>query len=228
MKAKKVVRRRRVSKKPLAKKTINAVKRIVNKAINKNIETKFIPYSASGQLNNYGSCLSWNLFYHGIDQGNTNNTIIGDKIEWRGIAIKYVITNRYLDTTYVYNSQPVVVDLLLLETDTLKTSTSLVISDLSSSTTNDANTFFMDPATKVLMKKTVRIYPDRGSATVQQRQVNGKLWLKRKQILQFTDFGKYDYKLAKNKYYYFMAIHKSISNEKCSIDFTWQNYFKDA
>lgn len=221
---------RRGRKKGLSKRQTNAVKSIVKRTLNRNIETKFFPYVATAQLSTYGSIVSWNLFYHGVSAGTGNNALIGDKLNWRGICIKYQLSNRFLDTQWNYNAQPVLIEIMLIETDTYKTSASLAITDFANPTTNDPAMYFVDGATKVLAKKTLSIKPDVfpvGSGTAQRVTLNGKMWVKRNQIIEFNDLSK-DYTLSKGKSYYFVVLHKSLAAEKCTIDFTWQNYFKDA
>lgn len=221
---------RRSRKKGLSKRQTNAVKSIVKRTLNKNIETKFFSYVATAQLSNYGSLVSWNIFYHGVGPGIGNNGLIGDKLNWRGICIKYQLSNRFLTTGWNYNAQPVLLEIMIIETDTYKTSQSLVITDFANPTTNDPAMYFVDGATKVLAKKTLSIKPDVfpvGQGTAQRVTLNGKLWLKRNQLIEFNDLPK-DYTLSKGKSYYFVVQHKSLASEACTIDFTWQNYFKDA
>lgn len=226
-------RKRVARQKKLSKAQTSAVKTIVKRTIAKTEETKFFVYGytteTTGVLGSgVISPVSFNLFYHGVTRGPGNNQLLGDKLRWKGIAIKYRVFNAYQDITgFVWNTQPVVLDMLIVGVPIYKTSVSLTWSELRNDTSSDPNTYFLNPNVKVLFKKTVRITPDRGSTTAQQRQAVGKIWLKRGQVIQYKDFES-DYSLKNNMNYYLVFMNRSPTTEKCNITFSYQSYFSDS
>lgn len=208
--------------------SVRQVQKIVRKEIKKTEETKFFKYATEFELTAGGTNhISYNLFYHGVTRGVGNNQLLGDKLKWRGICIKYKLINAYFTTGFNYNTQPVVIDMYILKCPQYYTTTSLPWSVLHNDTTADPSTAFMEPGHKVLFKKTLRITPDRGSATAQQKMLVGKKWLKRNQVIQYEDFET-DYKLKDNMNYYLFFINRGNNTEKSNLYFTWQNYFTDA
>lgn len=217
----------RMKKKSLSSKQTKAVKAIVKKTVAQSEETKYFPYTAVHEPLLY-QLTSWNLFYHGAAHGTNNNQFIGDKLNWRGVCVKWTAQNVYLDVNYIWVDQPILFDLYIIASDIYKTTSSLTLADISTSTnTTNPSLFFADPGTKILYKKTHSITLDRGNATVQRKTLAGKIWLKRNQMLTFNDFTK-DRTFKNGKNYYFAVVNKSASGLRFTLDFTWQNYFKDA
>lgn len=227
MKAKNRVTRQKKLTKPMQK----AVTSIVKKTIRKEEETKFFIFSdtfeRTGVLTTALSPQSYNIFYHGVSRGTGNNQLIGDKLRWKGIAIKYRIFNAYTDLNYVWNGQPVVFDIMVIRVPIYKVAISLTFNELRNDTSADPNTYFLNPDVKVLFKKTVRINPDRGQATAQQRQAVGKIWVKRNQMIEYKDY-QVDQALKNNMNYYLVFLNRSPTSEKSQVTFSYQNYFTDA
>lgn len=73
--------KRRSSKKTkgLSKKQASAVKKIAKSVVAKTAETKYFQYGASGNVFT-NDITSYNLFYHGVNQGTDNNKFTGDKV----------------------------------------------------------------------------------------------------------------------------------------------------
>lgn len=213
-------------KKGLSKKQYNAVKAVVKRQVTKTEETKFFKYAADFTLTGSNNLISYNLFYYS-SAGTSNNQMIGDKLRWKGICVKYAIRNADFTTGFVWKDQPVIIDMYLLRTNVYKTTTSLTLAEIFNESGSDPNIGFLNNSTKCLAKRTLRITPDRGSATPQQKILNGKIWLKRNQIISFKDFGtSYDLKDGRN--YYLMFVNRSPTSEKSYIGFSWQNYFTDS
>lgn len=205
-----------------------AARRIALKVLRANEETKYFVYGT--QFNTTpGSLQSYNLFYHGVTRGVGNNQLLGDKLRWKGIAIKYKIYNGKYDISgYTWDGQPVVIDMYLLRVANYKTTTNLGISDIANDTSGDLSLMFMNPDTKVLKKKTIKIKPDRGQAAAQQVVTSGKIWLKRNQIIQYEDFEN-NYNLKNGINYYLVIADRSQNGSKQSeVTFAYQNYFTDS
>lgn len=213
------------AKKSLTNKQVKAVKSIAKRVVASEEETKFFPYTTSKVCTN-GSLTSWNLFYHGVSTGTTNNTLIGDKLEWRGVKIKYVIQNTP-DGGTNWNQNPFIVHMMIVGTPVYKALTSLTQSELQT----DTNTYFglgyLQPDAKMLFKKTITINPGDNNGTPDKTLKTGSMWLSRRQKLTYTDLIN-DYKLTKLNYYFLIFVESAATGNVCTVDFTWQNYFKDS
>lgn len=214
-------------KKRISKATVAATKAIVRKELHRDEETKFFSYATEKEIaGGVNGIVSYNLFYQGIQQGLSDNAMIGEKLKWKGICIKYKMYNANFTTGFNWNIQPVIWDFYILRIPVYKTITNLTASDLFNPTTNDANVAFMNKQVKVLFKKTVRITPQQQTAT--QRIVrNGKIWLSRNQVVQFNNLAS-GYEIKGPGQYYLVMINRSISTETSYCYFAWQNYFTDA
>jgi len=229
------MRRRTVTKrKALTKKQLTAVKNVAQAVVRKNEETKYFVYNANFDVNGIfgggGVPVSYNLFYHGVTRGVGNNQLVGDKLRWKGVAVRYrMINGAYIAGSWTFQNQPVIVDMLILSTNVYKTTTSLTLSEICNDTTSDQNLYYLNPSTKLLYKKTLVIKPDRGNATAQTSLINGKVYVKRNQMLEYQDFeASYNLKGTKNYYLMFIPRSPSGSTYLGNISFAVQNYFTDS
>lgn len=225
--------RRRATKKALTVTQKKAVTAIAKKAVSATVETKYFNYATSVSPV-AGTPVSYNLFYHGVTRGIGQNQLVGDKLRWKGIAIKYNILNAELSGgVLVYYRQPIIIDLYILRANVYKALTSLALTDIATSTSSDPNLFYVDPQIgKVLYKKTVIITPQIDGTTVPRMNRQGKIWLKRSQMIKYKDFSS-SYDLADTNNYYFMVVNRSPSNPTGATDkpymaFSYQNYFTDS
>lgn len=221
-------KRARPPMKTIPKATVKFVKSAVAKQLRKDEELKFFTYSTTGTIAGFDNVISWNPFYY-VNTGTSNNQLIGDKLKWKGLCLKYKVVNAdYVSSALVYKQMPVVLDIYILRTNVYKTLTSLALTDVANESGSNASTFFFNNSTKCLYKKTVRITPDmNGTSAIQQKAVTGKIWLKRNQVIQYKDWGtSYDLKGGQNYYVFF--VNRSMSSDKTFFEFTWQNYFTDS
>lgn len=211
--------------KSLTKKQANAVKTIAKKVVASEAETKFFPYTSSKGLE-VDQFTSWNLFYHGVSTGTTNNTLIGDKLEWRGIKIKYVLQNT-TDGGTTWNQNPFTVHFMIIGTPVYKALTSLTPTELCTDTSSYFGLGYLQPDAKMLYKKTITIDADTGTLLTDKVLKSGSFWLGRRQKINYTDLIQ-DYKLTKMNYYFCIYCEAAGSGKVGYVDFTWQNYFKDS
>lgn len=225
--------KRRSSKKTkgLSKKQASAVKKIAKSVVAKTAETKYFQYGASGNVFT-NDITSYNLFYHGVNQGTDNNKFTGDKIEWRGIKIKYSLQNQISGTYY---DQPYQVKLMIISLPKYVALSSLTLTDIRDDTTGNPSQWFKKDELLVHYEKQISMRPERSGSGVTNLQKDGTIWLSRRQMIEFVDFS-VDYK-TKNRNYYF--IHWGVNPSTWgavgatafragTIIFNWKNYFKDS
>lgn len=219
------MRKQRKAKKSLTKKQANAVKTIAKRVVSSEAETKYFPYTGSKGLT-VDQFTSWNLFYHGVSTGTTNNTLIGDKLEWRGIKIKYVVQNT-TDGGTTWNPNPFTVHFMIIGTPVYKALTTLTPSEVCTDTSGYFGLGYLQPDAKMLFKKSITINAQSTTALTDKVLKSGSLWLSRRQKINYTDLIQ-DYKLTKMNYYFVTYCEAAGSGNVGYIDFTWQNYFKDS
>lgn len=217
---------RRVVKrhKPLAKSTVKAVTKIAKKVLKQDAELKYFSREFVTEINPQAH-KSWNLFYEGVNRGTDDNQVIGDKLRWKGVAIKYRIVNGYYDISWNYSAQPIVLDFYVVRIPHYYTTANVPLNTIHNGTTTDANIWFVNDSCTVLSKKTVKITPN--TVTNQANVKNGRMWIRRDQTIEFKDLGTgHDLKNGLN--YYLIIINRSLAGNRCNIQFSWQNYFIDA
>lgn len=220
----------------LGKKQVQEVKRLMRREMKKQDELKYFKYEASleagpnGTTGTYAYWRSYNIFYHNnagtatITRGTGDNQFLGDKLRWKGIAVKYRILNGWFNSGWTYSNQPIVIDVMLIKAPALYTTTSLPITSIFNDTSGDANLAFMQAGYKVLKKKTIKITP---AKTGDQLVRTGKLWLRRDQNIEYRDFESgFDLKDSQNYYLYF--VNRSQGGTQINIAFSYQNYFIDS
>lgn len=232
MKSNKKISRKSRGKKAMTKKQVNAVKSIIKKEVKKTEETKFFKSIAAFNIAGGNNTTSYNIFAAGVSHGTGNNNFLGDKIRWKGLAIKYAVVNGSSGVAGItYYDQPVVIDIMVICTDKYKVSTSLTFADVFNESSTDPNVGFFNSSTKCLFKRTLRITPairdDYTTNGVQQKLLTGKIWVKRNQLIEYKDFAT-DYNLKKGLNYYIMLINRSPSPNNSYVAMSWQNYFTDA
>lgn len=228
-----VLKRRKTG---VSKTQAKAIKRLAKSVMKKQDELKRFHYAHEVELGISGTTganeytRSFNLFYHNgeaqqtIARGTADNQFLGDKLRWKGIAIKYKILNAYLDTGLVWSDQAVTIDMFILKLPALYTTTSVPINLLYNETTSDVNTMFLQNGVKILKKKTIRLTPRKsGDRTV----VTGKIWLRRDQNIEYRDFDT-GYGLKDGQNYYLYMINRSPAGNRTRVGFAWQNYFVDS
>lgn len=221
----------------LAKKQRQAVKKIVKQQLRKSEELKYFKYEATlevgvkGTTGTFSDYRSYNIFYHSgagtstITRGTGDNQFLGDKIRWKGIAIKYRIINGYVGGSgVVFNDQPIHLEVFLVKIPALYTTTSLPLTSLYNDTSVDTYHSFLRPGVKIIKKKTIKITPHKAGDKVVR---TGKIWLRRDQNIEYADFeGGWEMKDGHNYYLYFH--NKSVGGDRINISFAYQNYFVDA
>lgn len=220
------ISRMRKAKKKLSKPMEAAVKSVVKRQISATEETKFFKKVDSFSLTGANTMISYNLNYY-VSAGTSNNQMIGDKIRWKGIAIKYSVQNQNGSNPPTWYRQPIVLDVYILRCPTYKTITSLNLAEVFNETIQDANLGFLRNDVKSLYKKTIRINPELDTGTIPQKNISGKIWLKRNQVIQYADFG-VDYKLKGGQNYYLYVVNRSVSTDPVWMAFSWQYYFTDS
>lgn len=216
-------RRIRRGKMPLK----NMIKKEINKTLNKRVETKDFYYSNAAQNNAYTS-ISYNIFYHSVNQGSSPNMLIGQSLNWRGIKLKYRVTNQYPSgTTLVFTNQPIYVDIMLVESDIYKTTTSLSLSEIYNNPLLPENGFLIK-GTKILAKKTVTILGDRGQTAGQECIKSGSIWIRRNQKLEYMRALSFGHELTRKNYYVVIVPRCNwTTGACCTVDFSYKNYFQD-
>lgn len=227
-------RKTRVNK-ALTKKQLSAVKKVANAVVRKNEETKFFNWVGNITVNGTGSGgggvpTSYNLFSQGVTRGVGNNQLLGDKLRWKGVAVRWRLINAAtIGSTLTYQSQPLIVDVMILSTNVYKTGTSLTLADIRNDTVDDYNLYYLNPSTKMIYKKTLVLKPDRGQSTVQEVLTSGKFYVKRNQMIEYQDFEN-TYNLKGTKNYYIMVVPRSPSGTSYmgTLSLAVQNYFTDS
>lgn len=223
----------------LTKRQVKAVTAIAKKVDLKSDETKFfrLRYSeAIGAPVGNKVITSYNLFYHGVSQGTSQHDMLGNKINWRGVAIHYYYTP---NTLYGTNQNWLGHNLHIgiIQCKTFKTTTSLNFSDIQDNSMQvDAWTGFLEAGkAKWLVKKTIPIRQLAAEATNPPQNncqpVQGKLWIKRNQMIEFNNFltsfelnNKYNYYFV----YYGVGEGTPSTSSVGEIRFQGKVYFKDA
>lgn len=219
------------AKKGLTTTQAKAAKRLIKKELRKDNELKYFSIARELELGILGTSganqyyRSYNLFYEGVARGAGDHQFLGDKIRWKGIGIKYRITNGYFaGPGFTYSNQPITIDMYIVRVPHFYTGTSLPLNTMYNDTTSDPATWFMANDCKVLTKKTIRFTPQKaGDATTKQ----GKIWLKRDQNIEYKGFD-INANLKNELNYYLVMINRSVAGERTNMYFTWQNYFVDS
>lgn len=227
------VKRRKVAPKNMSKKTITAFKRIARAVVKQNEETKYFKWTDATQTV-WDGIVSWNLFHMGVTRGTGDNQLLGDQLRWKGVAIKYEIVNKAINSTvWTYNDQPILLDFMIVRANTFKTTQHLTPAELATDTTTDLSLLFVNPErAKILYKKTITIKPDRSALNsgshITRLARTGKIWLKRNQLIRYIDFDA-NLNLKDTKNYYFCILNRSEdSNQTPYIALSCQNYFTDS
>lgn len=219
MQAKKRVRRQKALNKSQAK----AVKSIVKKVTASQEETKYFTYGTSLVPSSTGTGLtSYNLFYHNASQGVTNNTLIGDKLNWRGLKVKWSVLN---NTGSAWFDTPFTIVMAVIATKKYAAVTSLALDDIRDDTSSQTNRFFLNEQSKMLYKKEIRVSQ---AKTGDRKRITGNFWLKRNQMLKYKDFTTNHELKDMNYYLCFWAYDEHNLLTSGSIYFVYKNYFKDA
>jgi len=194
----------------------------INKVINKGEETKFFQYSNAVNPKTT-DFTSYNLFYGGVTQGVGNNQMLGDKIHWRGIKIKYSLIN--YQTTAGWFDTPFSVVMMIVSTIPYHTTTNLLLDEVRDDTNNALSRYFLNEQTTVHYKKVIKMSQNKGS---DRKRINGTAWIKRNQIIKFKDFGT-DYRLTNRNYYLVIyGFDEHNISTTGTFSFSYKNYFKDA
>lgn len=238
-KTNKMRRRKSSTKKALTKSQVKAVTAIAKKVDAKQDETKFfrgrymeaLPVPVLNK-----TITSYNLFYHGVQQGLTKNDVIGDKLNWRGVAVNFGYNPNAL---YGGNEnwRGHILHVGIIACRTFKTLTSLTFADIQDPSMQiGADAGFIEPGqAQWLVHKKIPIRPRsvNTSAATQNScdQVQGRIWLRRNQMVKFKDLLQ-SHELDNKFNYYF--VHYAVG-ENCStgagsggIKFQYKVYFKDA
>jgi len=196
----------------------------INKVISKNDETKYFTYGTSLQPPISGSITTYNLFYHNVSQGTTNNTMIGDKINWRGIKLKYTVLSQNGSGTWIDN--PFQIVMAVVATKTYNAISSLTLADIRDDTNTSTSRFFLNNQSKILFKKTVSVQFNK---TGDRKRVDGSFWLKRNQMIKFKDFTA-SHELSGMNYYLAFWAHdeNNTLSSTGTVFFSYKNYYKDA
>lgn len=228
-----VLKRRKTN---ISQKTVQAMKRVAKSVMKSQDELKRFHYAHELELGILGTSgansytRSFNLFYHNgignqtISRGTSDDQFLGDKIRWKGVAIKYKILNAYVDTGLVWSDQAVTIDIFVVKLPAIYTTTTLPVNLLYNETSSDVNTMFLQHGVRILKKKTVRLTPRKaGDRTV----VTGKIWVRKDQNIEYKDFDSgWDLKDGQNYYLYF--INRSPAGNRTLVGFAYQNYFVDS
>lgn len=215
----------------LSKKQAREVQRQIKQQLKKRDELKYFKYETGIEMapNATGATAYWrsfNIFFHNVSRGGGDNQFIGDKMRWKGIAVKWRAVNGSFNVGgWTYSNQPIVIDVMILKAPAIYTTSSIPVGSIFNDTSTDPiNTGFMQPGYKVLAKKTIKITP---AKTGDQIVRTGKLWLRRDQNIEFRDFdASFDLKDSNNYYLYF--INRSQGGIATNITFAYQNYFVDS
>jgi hypothetical protein len=219
------VKRRKVDSKQLGKRQMSAVKKVVKSELKKDTELKYFRYLHSPTFAP-GAYSTYNLFYHGVSRGTDNNQCLGDKLRWKGIAIKYNIINGIYGTgSYVPSNQPIILDFYVLRAPEYYATVNMPLSALHNDTTANASLWFLKSQIKVLTKKTVKLTVNDVSNALTSK--NGRIWIRRDQTIEFQDLS-VDHNLKNKLNYYLVVINRSMAGSSIEMSFAWQNYFVDA
>lgn len=229
--AKSTVKKARTAKrKVLSTKQVNAVKTIAKKVAQKEEETKFFNYSNGVTYPSITTPVSWNIFYHSVAQGNTNNTFEGDKINWRGIKVKWMLTN-YGGAVRGYIDTPFTVTFMLVATKVYKSTTSLTLADIRDDNNSRPETYFVNNDTKILYKHEIKMNQVKAG---DKRHITGNFFAKKNQMITFKDFDAGTHQLQGEWQYYLMAYAwddniGTYPADSCGqLIFSYKNYFKDS
>lgn len=223
------MRKFKAKKKTLSKATTKAVKSIVKRQIASTVETKFFQYDNGNITPNNYTFQSYNLFYHGVNQGTGDNAFLGDSVIWRGLKVNYQITN--IVPGSVINDQPFQCKFMIISTPVYKAVANLDINDVRDNTTSAAGRFFYRHDAKVHFTRVVTFETDRYYPTGAQSSLKtktGSIWFRRNQKIQYKNYA-VDYDLRDRNYYLvvFMMSPTDISGKVATVSMTYKNYFKD-
>lgn len=204
------------------------VRKEVNKVFNKRVETKTFDYSNSAMPNPY-TAITYNIFYHNVTTGASPTQLIGQSLNWRGLKLKYRVTNSYISgSSLVYSTQPVYLDVYVIETDTYKSTTSLSLSEVFTNPSLPENGFLLK-GVKILASKKVSIVPNLSDTTGQQHIKEGSIWLRRNQKIEFIRPANVSHELTRKNYYVMFVPRCTWTGTNClTFDFSYKNYFQDS
>lgn len=223
--SRKPYRKRRVMKpKGFSSKQTKAIKTIAKKVALSTQETKFLQYDKNQVVPNGSGLVSFNLFYHGANRGTGDNDIVGDRLTWRGIKIKYQVTS-YGNPGRGWFDTPFKIHMMIIATKKYVASASLSLADIRDNTSTTITTFFPNKETQILAHRTVHV---NGQKTGDRNTKLGSIWLKRNQVLTYKDFAT-DQQLTKQNYYLVLwGEDQHGLSDTGTCYFTYKNYFKDA
>lgn len=217
-------------KRPLTKK----INKVVKAVLTKQIETKYFQHLIEDKGVTRNIPISYNCFYHGVTRGTSDNQMLGDKLNWQGMSLKYRFYNAYLDSlVYTYVNWPQTVHVMLIETDQYAALVSLSYSDIWSNFTGSPETDFLKNGVRILAHNKHVIRPDASASTVPKILTSGNLkyFPKGGRKLQFKDSLVSTYELV-NKNYYIVLVSTGLTAGTGGVTATfsggWRNYFKDA
>lgn len=231
-------RKRRVARKgkgklALSKNQVKAVKAIVKKTALKSEETKFFYYDQTGIYPTNNSFISFNLFYHGVNQGTSNTRFLGNELIWRGLSVHYEVINQV--TGGAVNDQPFDLQMMIISTPVYKAVTNLAVTDIADGEANTGSRFWCDPDSKIHFKKKIKFSVDRYNAgnTTTQKVMKGSFYFRggNKKIVYKNFTANYE---LKDRNYYLVLFPNSVlqpvsaGTQVCRVDFSYKNYFKDA
>lgn len=222
------------AKAPYKKPTITAVKKIVKQALTKQVETKYFKHSIEDKGITRSVPISYNVFYHGVTRGTSDNQLIGDKLSWQGISFKYRFYNAYLQNlVYTYVNWPQTVHVMLIETDQYAALSSLTYSDIWTNYTGSPETDFLRQGVRILAHNKHVIRPDAAASTVPKYLYTGNLkyFLKNGRKLEYTDSLASTYELVSKNYYIVListGLEAGTGGVTATLSGGWRNYFKDA
>lgn len=223
--------RRSKAKNVLSKKQAKAVQSIAKKVVANEEETKFFQYSNGVTYPSVTAMTSWNIFYQNVAQGDNNNQMTGDKIHWRGLKVKYFLTN-YGGAIRGWLNTPFTVTFMLVATKAYQTTGSITLSDIRDDTNATFENYFVNNDTKILFKREIKMNQVK---TGDKKHVTGSFWIKKNQKIQYKDFSA-SYQLA-GEWQYYLVTYAWDDNINLITDppascgqlvFSYKNYFKDA
>lgn len=214
-------------KKVLTDKQAKAVKSIAKKVTLQEEETKF--FQGSGiSYPLIADLTSVNLFATNVNQGTNDNRFLGDSVTWRGLKVKYQLTNFY-GAVPGWKDGPFSVVIMLIATKKYTTSsTGLTLSDIRDDTSNLLSTYFLNNQTKVLFKRKISVNQLKAG---EKRLISGDFWVRRNQKIHFKDFSA-SYELRDMNYYLvwygFDEANVAVSTGVGQMQYAYKNYFKDS
>lgn len=224
----------------LTKKQVKAVTAIAKKVDAKQDETKFFKgrYMEALAIPVLDQTItSYNLFYHGVQQGVTKNDVIGDKLNWRGVAVNWHYVNNGL---YAANENGFghILHLGIIACRAYKTLTSITFADIQDPSMQiGAEAGFIEPGqAKWLVHKKIPIRPRQvyfaaGGQQNSRDTYQGRIWLRKNVMIKFKDLLQ-SHELDNKMNYYFVHYavgeNASTGNSAGGIKFQYKVYFKDA